>query len=324
MLISDLKLLLRFNSTSLYEEVSQTNLSYVGGSTPIVDNSGYTMTEDQYLAGYGLSENGFNLEVSSALTMGFWLYSINSGIAVNEDSGTTSSVEKPLFDFLENGSSLNSVIKITEHTLENGNNYLKINFREGDYEASSEEYETSQWHYIWIVYRGLTLYLYIDGIEHTLQDESGSVPSSISTSNIYLYINHSVEGYAWNISKNTGIIDDIFILNIGDRNEQNIQRVINDGIKYFIDDDYTTTDIDKQNIYFNDPETITMNSLIDDMNYIFVGRNDGKIMRGSPLLWEVRRVFSDEKEIEDLGLNSDTDMDISKGFLKINNKTVRL
>ena len=148
MLISDLKLLLRFNSTSLYEEVSQTNLSYVGGSTPIVDNSGYTMTDDQYLVGYGLSENGFNLEVSDALTMGFWLYSINSGIAVNEDTGSTSSIEKPLFDFIENSSSLNSVIKITEHTLENGNNYLKINFREDNYEASSEEYETSQWHYI--------------------------------------------------------------------------------------------------------------------------------------------------------------------------------
>ena len=71
---------------------------------------------------------------------------------------------------------------------------------------------------------------------------------------------------------------------------------INNGLLYVVDDIFTNTDIVKSNIYINDPEMITINSMIDDLSYIFVGRNDGKIMRGSPLFWETRRSFSDEEE----------------------------
>ena len=322
MLISDLKLLLRFNSTSLFEEVSQTNMVALGGSAiPIVGDSGYVMQDSQYLVGEGVSASGFNLDITNSMTMGFWLYSSDSGIAVNETTGETSSIEKSLFDFVAVDSALSSVFKITEHTSESGDNYIKIDIG-GDYQASSEEYTTSQWHYFWIVYTSSALYIVIDGTEQTLQNETGSIPSSIFGINLYLYVNHNLNGYSWNVAKNTGIIDDIFVLNISDRNEQNIQRAINDGIKYIVDDNYTATNIDKQSVYFNDPETITISSLIDDMNYVFVGRNDGKIMRGSPLLWEVRRVFSNEEEVEDLGL--DPIESLSNGFLKINNEIIRL
>ena len=68
--------------------------------------------------------------------------------------------------------------------------------------------------------------------------------------------------------KNTRIIDDIFILNIPNQDEKDVQEVINDGIRYLVDDNFTTTDIDKQGIYFNDPETITISSLVDDMNSV--------------------------------------------------------
>ena len=323
MLISDLKLLLRFNSTSLLEEVSQTNMFVYGDDSNIlVSDSGYVMQDDQYLLGEGLSSSGYNLNITNAMTFGFWLYSVNSGVAVNEDTGATSSIEKPLFDFIDAGSSSNSVLKITEHTSENTNNYLKISIDGTTYIASSEEYASAQWHYFWIVYSSSTLSIVVDGIAHVLQNVSGSIPSSIDGSNLDLYINHSLDGYAWNIAKNRGIVDDIFILNVANLNEQDIQTVINDGVKFVVDDNFTTTDIDKQSIYFNDPETITISSLIDDMNYIFVGRNDGKIMRGSPLLWEVRRVFSDSVEIEDVGLDPETHQD--NGFLKIFNTTIRL
>jgi len=323
MLISDLKLLLRFNSTSLLEEVSQTNMFVYGDdSNVLVSNSGYLMQDDQYLLGEGVSSNGYNLNITNAMTIGFWLYPVNSGIAINEITGATSSIEKPLFDFIDIGSGSNSVLKITEHTSENGNNYLKINIDRGTYIASSEEYASAQWHYFWIVYSASTLSIVVDGIAHVLQNVSGSIPSSINGSNLDLYINHNMDGYAWNIAKNTGLVDDIFILNIANLNEQDIQTVINDGVKFVVDDNFTTTDINKQSIYFNDPETITIGSLIDDMNYIFVGRNDGKIMRGSPLLWEVRRVFSNSDEIEDVGL--DPVYYQENRFLKIFNTTIRL
>ena len=49
MLISDLKLLVRFADDSLYEDVTQTNLSVLGTSTtPVVTSSGYQLQDDQY------------------------------------------------------------------------------------------------------------------------------------------------------------------------------------------------------------------------------------------------------------------------------------
>jgi hypothetical protein len=78
----------------------------------------------------------------------------------------------------------------------------------------------------------------------------------------------------------------------------------------------------------NDPEMITINSMIDDLSYIFIGRNDGKIMRGSPLFWETRKSFSDDEEYVTGGIpeslkgkdanNKDT------GFLELNKNTIRL
>jgi hypothetical protein len=104
-----------------------------------------------------------------------------------------------------------------------------------------------------------------------------------------------------------------------------MQRVINNGVHFVVDDIYTNTNVVKSDIYMNDPEMITINSMIDDLSYIFIGRNDGKIMRGSPLFWETRRSFSDHEEYLSGGmppeLHGSGDND---GFLVLNKNTIRL
>jgi len=323
MLISDLKLLLRFNTDSIFEEVSQTNMIKTGDSSISVlsNGGGYVMQNDQYLFGDGISSDGYSTDISSAMTLGFWLYPVSPGLAINPNNSLPTSIEMPLLDFTDIGSATSSVIKLTEHTSETGSNYLKVSMFNENYSASSEEYIPLTWHYFWIVYSENGLGIYIDGKQNSLQNENGSVPSSLSGSFLDLYINHSVEGYSWNLAKNYGIIDDIFVLNIANSNNSDIQRVINDGVKFLVDDIYTSTFVDKSSIYFNDPETITITSLIDDMSYVIAGRNDGKILRGSPLLWENRRSFSNLEEIDILGLSSSSQED---GFLKLVNETVRL
>ncbi|GAG89886.1 unnamed protein product [marine sediment metagenome] len=163
--------------------------------------------------------------------------------------------------------------------------------------------------------------LRIDGKEDTLT-YSGSLPTSMNGSLLDLYINHNLEGYATNIAKNYGYISDIFMLNVANSSEADIQRVVNDGVEYLVDDNYINTYVEKSNIYFNDPDTITVTSTIDDMSYVYMGRNDGKILRGSPLMWQTRRTFATDEEVELLDLSSD---DItSTGFLELKDKSVRL
>jgi hypothetical protein len=323
MLLSDIKLLSRFATSSLLEEVGQTYMSPLGTDTvvQIADGGGYIMQDDQYLYGDGISSSGYSLDVEDAMTIGFWLYSYSPGLAINPDDSSPTSIEMPLLDFISNDSSESSVFQFTENTSLNGNSYLTVSIEENKYSASSEEYAPFLWHYFWIVYSDNELFIYVDGNRNELQDEQGIYQSSVDGSSINLYINHNRDGYAFNKAKNKGIIGDIFISNVTDYSDINIQRAINDGIEFIVDNSYTNKDIDKFGIYFNDPETITVSSLIDDMSYVFIGRNDGKILRGSSLLWEVRRAFSSSKEIENLGLVYDP---LDKGFLKLSSETVRL
>jgi hypothetical protein len=322
MLVSELKLLLRFDSDSIFEDVSQTNMLKIGDSdiSVLADSGGYQMKNDQYLFGDGLSSNGYSLDVSTNMSIGFWLYPVSPGLAINPGDSSPSSIEMPLCNFVDSGSSANSVIEITEHTSQSGNNYLQINLEEGKYIINSEEYAPLLWHHFWIVYNTTSITIFIDGKRNTNTSETGSI-SSIDGSFLDLYINHSVNGYGWNVAKNYGVIDDLTIFNISNTSESDIQRFINDGVLFISDDSNTSTYIFKSDIYFNDPTTITITSLIDDMSYIFVGRNDGKIMRGSPLLWEVRRDFSNSDEISILNLPPSSQ---KNGFLQLTNQTIRL
>lgn len=323
MFISSLKFLLRFGDTSIFEEVSQTNLSVLGDNLiPSVSTSGYVMQNDQYLYGDGLSSNGYNTAITNEYTLGFWLYPVSPGVAIDSTTGNLLSIEMPVLICVDNSSAEHTIIEITEHTKTSGNNSLRVAER-GDYLAFSEEYESDKWHYFWITRDSNELKILIDGIEQTLQDEEGTMQPSVTEGlNTFLnvYINNSLDGYGESVAKNTGIIDDIFLTNVRNASESDMQRLINDGIIYVVDDIYTTTNVIKSSVYANDPETITINSMINDLSYIFVGRNDGKIMRGSALFWETRKTFSNLEEYKTGGLHGSP----NEGFLSLNNTTIRL
>jgi hypothetical protein len=330
MLVSDLKLLLRFQTSSLYEEASGTTMNVVGDTLPqILPGGGYIMSDDQYLLGNGSNGGGYNTDISDAFTLGFWLYPVNPGMATDPSSGDAVSISMPVINLNEIGSGEFSVVEITENTTVDGENNLTVSIADGVdvYSATTGDYAPSTWHHFWIVYNGISLSIYVDGISN-ISNTSGVFPSSLSGSMLDLYINHSLNGYAYNVAKNYGYISDIFLMNIVNSSESNMQRVINDGVEYFVDDSYTNLNIEKSSIYFNDPDTIVVTSSIDDMSYVYLGRNDGKILRGSPLFWETRRSFSENGEADLLGLSID-DKGISwditpSGFLELKNTNVRL
>lgn len=330
MFIDSLKFLLRFGNTAMVEEVSQTNLFALGDDTvATTSTSGYVMQNDQYLFGDGISSNGYNTSITEDYTLGFWFYSISPGLVIDSDSGNLLSVEMPVISFVDGSSAEHSIIEITEHTQSSGNNSLRVSER-GGYSAFSEEYEPNKWHHFWITRNSGNLQIFIDAVEHTLQNESGIIATKVTQgldTFLYTYVNHSLDGYGETVAKNGGIIDDIFLLNVRNNSQSDMQRVINDGVHYVVDDIYTSTNIVKSDFYMNDPEMITINSMIDDLSYIFIGRNDGKIMRGSPLFWETRKSFSDHEEYASGGIPLELHGTVSQGndgFLVLNKNTIRL
>jgi hypothetical protein len=319
---TDLKLLLKFNSTSIYEEVSSSYLTVYGSNLmpEILSNgNGYVMKEDQYLFGGGLSGEGFSLDVSNEFSMSIWVYPVCPGLAVNPTTGSAESITMPLVSIINDSDIL--VFKLEEHTQDNNKNVLKVSLG-NNYSATTDKYSAGQWHHFWVTYDGSSLTVYLDG-KITALNENGSIPASIDAATCSFYINNSVGGYGYNIAKNTGYIDDLFLLNTFNEEEPDIQKVINMGVDYFVDDIIDGIKKDGFSIFFNDPSTITITSAVDDMSYIYLGRNDGKIMRGSPLMWEVRRVFSNNDESRILNL-SDVSVVDESGFLSLMGTVIRL
>ena len=331
MLVNDLRFLMRFNTSSLYEEVSQTYMSLLGGeaSPQIISGGGYAMQNTQYLVGEGIGFSGYSLNIDDAMTLGFWLYPVNPGMATDATTGNAVGITMPLIDFNDIGSGDISIINLTETTTIDEKNYLTVSFNGEAYSASSETYASGRWHFFWIVYHAGTLEIYVDGSQHILQDVTGSIPGTLNASNLDVYINHSLNGYAYNIAKNYGYISDIFVFNTISRNVSYIQRAINDGIEYIVDDTFTDTYIEKASIFSDDPTTITVTSAVDDMSYVYLGRNDGKILRGTPLLWESRKIYSGSQEADLLDLiyynvlTIDSN-NVSGGFLTLKDKIIEL
>lgn len=336
MYIDTLKLFFKMDNTSLYEEITstyasdrtgETSPSVVGGyAAPLMvdDGMGYVMQNNQYFLGDGISNNGYNLGgVTSTLTIGYWLYPVNYGLVTNPTTGAAESISMPLIKFLKSSND-NIVLEVEEHTASGNENYLTVSINAETYVATSENYDAGLWHLIWIVYRGTSLSVYIDGKLQTLT-ESGPLPGTIDVTLVDFYINHS-SSYNYKRAKNNGYIDDIFILSDADSNLANIQKVVNRGVESIVDTDFNIRSIDSYGIYYNDPTTITITSFIDDMSYVYIGRNDGIIMRGSPLFWEARKVYSDKDEENLLSLTAEqaANNGVSDGFLEIKSIMVRL
>lgn len=326
MLITDTKLLLQFKNTSLYEDVNQSFFQAYGNTyvEVLLDGGGYVMKQDQYIG-----KEDVPLGINQKFIIGFWLYPVNPGLVENPQTQELESLKLTLIDLAQTNSS-NYAVSLYESTLEDEKNYLTIGLNNGNYVASTGSYDIGMWHYFWIVLdtNSSLLNIYIDGTLQTLTGISGSL-APINETTLDVYINRKLDGYYnYNESNNYGYIDDIVILNTNTDYLEKLQQSVNHSILYAIDDNYMGTTERNYGLMFNDPSTITVNSMIDDMNYIYIARNDGKIMRGSPLLWETRNIFSDSKEINLLNetINSNNNSDRSSlvnGFLRIKNSTIR-
>ena len=138
------------------------------------NNYGYYMRQDQHL-----SLSGINLDIDNAFSLGFWLYSTNSGIVINPISGKTESIEMPILDLRYSDLSF---LTIKEISRENGKNYIKVELDKSSYVNYSSDYTVNLWHYIWIIYNGWEgiFQIYFDGFLCSSSLSVGIIPTALT------------------------------------------------------------------------------------------------------------------------------------------------
>lgn len=358
MYVSYIKMLMNFNNSTLLDPVSGVFFQAVnaGSDSSInISDSGYHMRQDQHLVGRSITID----TDSSGFSFSFWLYPVNPGQVLNPSSSTLESLRMPVLIFSDALGDFEQVIlSVYESTNADGTNRLELKVIsyepsgaiDNQYVAYSESYETLLSHqfFINISAEKNEVQIFIDGEESTLNDITGTLPTSFEYSSMDVGINKIAESsYAFNLANNYGIIDDIGFFNLQFYAESVLPELINEGLETFADLTLRNNESFFQGSLFDDPTTLTINAMIDDMSYVYLARNDGKILFGSPLLWESRRVFSDSREgdildetmitemvtQEDVNVDPDDDITtvvtstpaaIVNGFLEITDSIIRL
>ena len=317
-------------------------LDLVSG-TPLITSSSPTYVDGVFNQGIDL-ENSFTATESSLnsltnqFTIGFWLNPVNPGMVTNTTTGLTESLKMPLFSksafsySSSTGLTTPSATKfiIWEETQSNGTNLMKITVNGASSSATyiSKAYTTGTFHHFWIVYNGVipSIQVYVD---LTLDGGMviGAIPSSLPTSSYPFGINLGLAGAQYNTALNEGTLDDLVVFNSARDSVNDIYRAITFGAPYVIDSVLSLTDEIDQAVVFNDSTTIQITAMFGNRGNIYAGRSDGKILQGVRTLWESRRDFSNDDEINFMSIitRSATDnLTIGNGILNITNAIVRV
>lgn len=340
MYVSYIKILMDFNDSTLYDPVSQKFwlAENSGDDTSITISSlGYNMKQSQYLVAR-------DIEVdidASGFAFNFWLYPVNAGQVQNPTTEVFESLRMPVIIFSDTVGDFDSTfLSVYENTNDDGTN--KIELKIWSYEPSgavstsytvySDSYEELMSHHFFfnISVEKNEIDIYIDGELSSLNSLTGSLPSSFEHLNFDTAVNKIFETeYSYNLANNLGIIDDIGFFNLQLDAESTLPKLINEGLEEFADIDLRNKEDFLQGNVFDDPTTLTVNAMIDDMSYVYLARNDGKILFGSPLLWESRKVFSDSREgdlLDDFVITEENSSPatVVNGFLEITDSIIRL
>lgn len=320
-----------FDDNTLIDEVSAT-LPTVTGNTPAVVpavfNDGWQMDGSTY-ASYSPS-----ISITNGLTIGFWLSPVNLGMVTNPNTFATESLLMPVlsrsnFSFgggIESATSEQFIIY--EQTQSDGQNIMTVQLKGGTTATiSSNPYTAGEFHYFWIVYNGTgpSCNIYID-----LQDQtagtSGTVPSTLSATAAPFAINLSVPGNGYAITRNQGIIDDLVLFNSAQANTV-MNRAVKLGGNYVNDSTLSSADEISQVLVFDDSSTLTVISVASNNGSIYIAGSDGNILRGIRAMWQSRRNFNSDAEIELLDFvtrTGTTTLAIENGALHIKSEIVKI
>lgn len=314
---------------SLLEEFSGEFLSINGDDTDIVylDSNGYQMKQNQTL-----TKSACLLKAGKKISIGFWLFPINPGKVVNNSNSELEDVDISVLDlsegildpYEESWIQGDPAIIVRERVTTGGNSLVIDMIDPGDnvFTSVTTSYEYGKWHYFWITFYGDNFFkVFIDGKESTLS-QTGLLPSTIDADEVEVSINRFIQS-SGNVTNNYGYIDDVVILNTYINDIFQIQKIINTGIDFLLGEESQDVEEVDFALLYDDPTAIRLTAVVDDGSFIYASRTDGKILQGSPLLWDTRLVFSNPEE-ENVLLKFGDEIEIKDGSLNITKGTIRL
>lgn len=274
--------------------------------SPIFDSGGNGLTLQR--AGYYYLDN-FPLGVTGRFTLSFRFTPNNPGMARHPVTGVLAEPRTALLDF-GTGTVVNGEVSISsasfvlkEISQSDGKNrfYIKLS---SFYTAESESYDVDEEHHVWIAYNGggSLFRVYLDGRLLTLTP-TGFIPPNIFANTTIFSVNRLTDGAAYNELRSSARIRDLFVLNAANSSQTAVQKGINDGSNYILDATDSTYEEVDLSVAFDDPTSIRVTSSTQEGSYLLISRSDGRLMRGSPLIWNVRRDFGDSAELDALSVS---------------------
>ena len=309
----------------------------VFGTTPIIEpgvfGNAWRMDDTVYIDSNDAST------LTTKLTVGFWLKSVNPGIATNP-SRVAVPLKMPVVakSAFVVGSTVvgysSTVFNIWEETQDDGTNVMKFRvdgFKIGLVNATltSSPYPTGVYHHFWLICDCVAgkLRLFVDTFEDLGATVSGTIPTTFTVTFAKVSVNNNTFGNRYEIVRNQGAIDDLVIFSDAIVSPTTIVRAANDGALYVADTAYLNLDEVDQSAVFDDPGTAQINSIYGNRGRVYVARSDGKLLRGTKLIWQSRREFGNPKEANNLVTISKGhtgSVSASDGSLKIQDKIVRV
>lgn len=249
--------------------------------------------------------SGIDLGITDVFSIGFWLKPINRGNP-DPDHPQYSSGETLIAGLMsqatENYSSNeitldNLVFDISEEFLSNGNNRLQIKIPGAVLTSSS--YSTGEYHYFWIAYRGSTntLVMSIDLVPDVGASITGSVPSSFSPSTAEFAINKLTSGSDSRTVRNVGVLGDLVILNQFLWDNRLVQMASRSAMNVASNEEYGWIGTSAGSMV-SDPGNPTMASISDSRSGILVGSNNGHLYSAERQIWQVRRNFTKNEDLQ--------------------------
>ncbi|NJL70326.1 MAG: LamG domain-containing protein [Candidatus Competibacteraceae bacterium] len=298
---SYVKLVQKFADASLVEDVSGDPFTSAGPVELFGEVTGAILTRD---TSFGFANA--SLGITTEIFVGFWFYSMENRLGQNPSTSALIPLNVSLFD-------LGIILKVYEKTAGDGTNQIVMRFSNGN-EVISTPYAVNEWHHFALTVIGGVGKTYVDGADAT---QSAAAVPSIAATTATLTVNQVSLPPTYATINNTGILSDLIICN-DEAAVANIVRLINYGIDYAYDSFYAAIEEFDQPLLFDDPTSARVTGATKDGggSYLMLTRSDGRLLRGSPKLWESRRDFSETNEAATVDF-SGGEMQVADGGLTI-------
>lgn len=275
---------------------------------------------------------------TSSFSLGFWIKPQSIGII--EQSGTAFPLYMPICALCNTDSynifspSFPQFIIYEQNNVDGTNSvfvYIANASGATPYLVQSSSYSTNIWHYFTVIYNGSSVVVYIDGIESTLTVVQGTIPSTIVNdgNSSYFSINSTAPGSPLNVVKNICGIGEIFLSN-NVLTTSDISRLMSMGVIYVFDSTFSQYNEVSNQFLFNDPSTISINTMTSNNSSIYIGKSDGSFVKGSRKVWEFQQSFNSDNDIA--GINAvygenntnNQNFSISNGILTTTNTVLSI